>query len=88
MRAALRALPLAACLALVAVGLGLVVADHFRRGCVLVGAGMLLAAGLRAVLPDHAAGLLRVRARWIDVLVTVVFGLALVVVALVVPSGG
>lgn len=87
MRSLLRGVPLYACLALVGVGLGFVVQDYFRRGCGLIGGALLLAAVLRLILTDHAAGYLRVRVKWIDVLVPTVLGLALVAVALVVPAG-
>jgi ABC-type uncharacterized transport system permease subunit len=47
---------------------------HWRRGSGAVAAATLLAALLRAVLPQARAGLLAVRARWIDVLLYVVIG--------------
>ena len=47
---------------------------HWRRGSGGVAVAMLLAALLRAVLPPARAGLLVVRARWIDVVVFAVMG--------------
>jgi hypothetical protein len=47
---------------------------HWRRGSGVVAAAMLLAGGLRAVLPPARAGQLAVRARWIDVFVYAVIG--------------
>ena len=47
---------------------------HWRRGSGVVAVAMLLAAVLRAVLSPTRAGLLVVRARWIDVVVYAVIG--------------
>lgn len=58
----------------------------FRVGVGLVGVAALLAALLRGVLAG-AAGLLVVRSRWLDVLVTGALGVGLVVLAAVVPPG-
>jgi hypothetical protein len=72
---------------LLGVGLGLLVvaADHFRRGTVILGASVLLACLLRAVLPERQAGMLVVRSRWFDVLMLGVLGAALTLLALAVP---
>ena len=68
-------------LLVVALALVLVATDRWRRGATVLGAALVLAAGLRAVLPDDAAGLLAVRARIPDVLVYGGLGVALVFLA-------
>jgi uncharacterized membrane protein len=40
---------------------------HWRRGAAVIALSALVAGLLRIGLPAHRAGLLRVRARWIDV---------------------
>ncbi len=72
--------------AMTGVGLGLVIAGPWRAGLAWMGAGMLVGAGARAVLSEHSAGMLRVRRRWPDVLMLTVGGLALIVLAVVVPE--
>jgi Flp pilus assembly protein TadB len=52
----------------------LVEPGHWRRGSGVVATATLLAAVLRAVLPPRRAGLLAVRARWIDVVVYALMG--------------
>lgn len=63
----------------------LIATNHFRRGTVLFAAGVLLAAGLRLLLSDDHAGLLRVRSKALDVATLVVLGLATGVLAIAVP---
>jgi hypothetical protein len=46
---------------------GLVVTDYWRRGSLLLGIGVGVAAALRLVLSDNRAGLLVVRGRVTDV---------------------
>ncbi len=70
----------------VAVGLVLVVAGAWRTGLGWMGAAMLVGALTRAVLSERAAGMLRVRRRWGDVLLLSVAGVALVVLAVIVPD--
>ena len=68
------------------VGLGIVVAGAWRTGLVWMGVGMLLGALTRAALSERAAGMLRVRRRWSDVLMLVVAGIGLIVLAVIVPD--
>ena len=49
------------------VALVLVAAGFWRRGTLLIGIGVSLAAGLRLALPEDRAGVLVVRTRTIDV---------------------
>ncbi|MGA9748534.1 MAG: DUF3017 domain-containing protein [Nocardioides sp.] len=72
--------------AAVAVGLVLVVAGAWRTGLVWMGVAVLVGALARSVLSDRAAGMLRVRRRWGDVLLLTLAGVALVVLAVIVPD--
>lgn len=77
--------PIALILGCVTVSLIVVAANHFRRGSVLLAASVLLATGLRLVLPARQAGLLAVRSRLVDVIALGSLGGGLMVLALVVP---
>jgi hypothetical protein len=70
------------------VGLLAVAFDHFRSGCLLLGFSVLFAALARLVLPARRVGLLVVRSRVFDVLALAIMGVALVVLAIVVPTPG
>ncbi|MFD0867072.1 DUF3017 domain-containing protein, partial [Tessaracoccus lubricantis] len=61
--------PLALALTVAVLGVGVVFATlgRWRMASLIIGAALLLGAGLRLVLPRTAAGLLVVRRRWIDV---------------------
>jgi hypothetical protein len=83
----LRQLPLAVVLAVVAVGLLEVTFEHWRRGLVTMGVGLLVAAVLRLVMPVRQVGFLAVRSRAIDVTLTGGAGVVLVAIALAVPGG-
>jgi hypothetical protein len=67
------------------VSLGIVAADHFRRGSVLFAAFVMLAFFLRIILEDAAAGWLAVRSRAVDLVCLGTLGISLSVMALVVP---
>lgn len=77
--------PIGLVLTCVAISLLVVAANHFRRGSVLLAASVLLATGLRLVLPARQAGLLAVRSRLVDVIALAGLGGGLMVLALVVP---
>jgi hypothetical protein len=71
---------------IVLVGLALVVWGAWRTGIVWMGVAMLVGALTRAVLSERAAGMLRVRRRWSDVVLLTVSGLGLITLAVIVPS--
>lgn len=54
------------------VAMAFVATDHMLRAGASFGGSMLLAAGLRAVLPESIAGGLVVRQRWLDVAMLVI----------------
>jgi hypothetical protein len=55
---------------------------HWRRGSGLIAAAMLLAGLFRLVLRQPHAGMLRVRAAWIDVLCYWALGVAILLLAI------
>jgi len=59
----------------------LVGANFWRRGALLIGIGVGVAAVLRLLLPEERAGLLVVRSKGIDFVTTAVFGAAMVYIA-------
>lgn len=59
--------------------------DAFRGGTLLIAGSVVLAAWLRALLPADRPGVLVVRSRAVDVVTLVVLGVAITVLALVVP---
>ena len=73
------------------VAAGLLVAwlgeSTWRLGCLLIGAALLVGAVERIVLPDREAGLLQVRGKAFDVAVLGLMGVAVLVLAVVVPAG-
>jgi hypothetical protein len=56
-------------------------ANFWRRGALLIGVGVGLAAVLRLVLPDERAGLLVVRSKGIDFVTTATVAAAMVYIA-------
>jgi len=68
-------------------GLAVVAFGPWRRGITMIGVALLVAALGRAVLRDHDAGMLRVRRnRWVDVVMLVGVGSAMLVLAAVIPD--
>jgi hypothetical protein len=63
-----------------------VAVQHWRQGSVLLGGALLLAAALRALLPDERVGLLAIRSRVIDVLLFGALGVLIVVIAMTITS--
>ena len=64
-----------------AVAFGLVIADYWRRGSLLIGVGVAVAATLRLVLPNGRAGLLVVRGKALDFTTMAVVAAAMVYIA-------
>jgi len=83
---AVRELPTIAVLAAVAGGLAAAALDRWRVGTFLIGAALLLAAGLRLTLRERQAGLLVVRSRGFDAAVLLVLGFSLVALANTIPA--
>lgn len=69
----------------IAGGLAYMGMHHFKRGSIVIAAFVCLAAVLRIVLPERAAGMLAVRGRVVDVLALVTLGVAIAVVTVFVP---
>jgi hypothetical protein len=67
-------------------GLCLVAFGPWRRGIALVGVAFLFAAGMRLVINEGEAGMLRVRGRWFDVVVLAGVGAALIALATNIPD--
>ena len=78
---------LTAVLAVVAIAFFRIGLQHWREGTTELGVALLLAAVLRAALPDRTAGLLAVRPRRVDVLTYTVFGLVVILVSLTITGG-
>lgn len=81
-------LPFLLVLAVVTVAVVLVLLGRWRRGATLLGAALLLGAGLRAFLPERRAGLLAVRNRPSDVLTFAALGTAVLLLAASIDSLG
>lgn len=64
-----------------ATAFALVAANFWRRGSLLIGICVGVAAVLRLVLPDERAGLLAVRSRGVDFVTTATVGAAMVYIA-------
>ena len=81
------ALPAALVATVAVVGMVLVVTQHWRRGAVLLGAALLVAAVLRMLIPVDRVGLLAIRSRVVDVLCYTGFGVVIVVLAVTITRG-
>lgn len=64
-----------------AAGFALAAANFWRRGALLIGIGVVLAAVLRLTLANDRAGLLAVRSKGIDFMTLATVGTAMVYVA-------
>ena len=69
-----------------AVGLVIVAVGDFRTGLSVMGGGLLGGAVARLILPDHKAGMLKVRRKSLDVVFLTILGVGLVTLAIVVPD--
>ena len=72
---------------IVLVGMGLVLTQHWRRGAVLLGVALLVAAALRLAVPAERVGLLAIRGKAVDVLCYSGFGTAMVLLAATITRG-
>lgn len=72
--------------AMALIGLAITVAGSWRNGVRWMGAGLLIGALSRLMLPEHRAGMLRVRRRAVDVTMLALVGVALLVLASLVPN--
>ncbi len=82
-----RQAPTLVVLAVVAAGLVAAASGRWRTGSGLIGLSLVLAAGLRLVLPPARAGWLVVRARAVDAALLVGTGAAVLVLASTIPRG-
>jgi hypothetical protein len=82
----LRQWPLLLVIVGVGIGLLLVTAEEWRSGLVVMGLALVGAGLLRLFLPVRQVGFLAVRSRPIDVALTAGVGLAVIVIALAIPT--
>lgn len=80
--------PLALVLGALAVSLGFVMFERWRRGAFLLGVAAIAAAGLRAALPEPRARLLGVRHKVFDVVFYTVIGAVVLFLAISIDSLG
>ena len=73
-------------LAMTLTGLVLSAVGAWRTGVTWMGAGLVVGAVCRLLLPERRAGMLRVRRRTADVVMLAVAGVTLMVLAAVVPN--
>ena len=64
------------------IGFLLVALQHWRRGTVVLGLALLVAAVLRAVIPQERTGLLNIRSRAVDILLYGGFGVVIISIAM------
>lgn len=82
-------LPYALVLLVVIAGFLRITESHWRQGSTLLGSALLLAALLRALLPEDQTGLIVVRrSRAVDVLTYAALGACMVFVSLTITPGG
>ena len=80
-------MPAATVAVIALVGMGLVLTQHWRRGAVLLGVALLVAAALRMTVPAERVGLLAIRGKAVDVLCYSGFGVAMVLLAATITRG-
>jgi hypothetical protein len=80
-------LPFGAVLLVVLVGFLRVALQHWREGSVLIGAALLIASVLRAMVPPERVGLLAIRARTVDIVLYGVLGVLIIAVAMTITGG-
>jgi len=84
-KALLRQWPLLVVIVCIGIGVYLIIELHWKRGAMMIGGACGLAGLLRLVLPEEMAGLLVVRSRIWDAALTGAAGLAMIVLAFLVP---
>jgi hypothetical protein len=77
--------PLFVVIVVVGAGLALVAVEQWRRGLVVIGLALVLAALMRLLLPLPRVGFLAVRSRPVDVALTAGAGAVLAIIALTIP---
>lgn len=82
----MREWPILLVVAVVAAGLIGVALGHWRYGSLLIGVGLLVAAGLRLTLRERQAGLLVVRGRTLDAAALLALGFTVVALANTIPA--
>ena len=73
-------------IAVTAVGLLVVAFGPWRLGVGMIGAGLVAGSMARTLLPERAAGLLRVRRPTVDVVIMTGLGIVIVLLAFLVPD--
>ena len=79
--------PFVLVLAIAAAGIGLIFLYHWRIGSGLIGGSLLVAAGLRALLPEKQLSLIALRSKFTDILLYGGFGVLIVFVAATIIGG-
>ncbi|HEV2777817.1 MAG TPA: DUF3017 domain-containing protein [Actinophytocola sp.] len=80
-------LPLILVLTVAVIGIVRIVQYYWRQGTVLIAVALILAAMLRAMLPNDRIGMVAIRGRGIDVLLYGGLGFAMLAVALTIQGG-
>jgi hypothetical protein len=81
------ALPATLVAAVTLAAIALVGTQHWRKGAVLLGGALLMAAVLRMAVPPDRVGLLAIRGRAVDVLFYSGFGMMIVLLAATITRG-
>lgn len=76
---------LVVCLAGLAASVGVMMTGHWRKGSMGFALVVLVAGLLRLLLPERLAGLLAVRAKWLDCLILLSLGALMAALVMVVP---
>jgi hypothetical protein len=79
--------PFVLVIAIAAAGIGLIFAYHWRIGSGLIGGSLLVAAGLRALLPEKQLGLIALRRKFTDIVLYGGLGFLIVLVAATIIGG-
>ena len=79
--------PFVLVLAVAAAGIVLIFLYHWRIGSGLIGGSLLVAAGLRALLPEKQLGLLALRRKFTDILMYGGLGVLIIFVAATIIGG-